>query len=353
MSQNTLKKAITTLFDTIEANDLTPSEYLASLAGAPTPLTRAYFAKFRHDGSNLEGYPLPTSLLVEPRMTRNSTASDFGSGGAFVATDLQTEAIRLVFNRSVVIGSGAQVIDGLKGNYARSKVVSAPDVQSLSETAPVAASDILASQDALKPCRISAQVVVSKQLAFQGGATADRAIRQTITDAITTALDRAFLFGQGRDEPLGIFNWPGVSSFLFDGPASWPVIVGAEQQLASANMDLFKIGWATSPLARARWKQISKIAETNYPRFILEDGLCNEYPVLSSTQLSGQNNAILAGWDTIETLFWGAPGNPISILVDPVTKAAEGKIAFTALLYANINVPYPQAINISSDAANQ
>ena len=353
MRNNSLDELLRVALSGTRQTDDNPSlsEIVTSFITGPAGRVRALLEKNRSSGS---GYSIPVSLLAEPRMTRDSTAGDFGSGGAMVATDLQSEAIKLVFNRSVVIGSGAQVIAGLRANYARAKILTAPTVQSLGETAPVTATDILAAQDDLKPCRISAQIIISKQLALQGGPLADRAIRKTMVDALTTALDSAFLFGQGRDQPLGIFETAGVQSFLFGGPASWTAIVGAEEALASCNMDLFRLGWATSPQSRARWKQIPKIVGSTTPMFIVGDnGKAGEYEVRGSTQLSGTNQAILAGWDTLETLFWGPPGGALEILVDPITKSSTGEIAFTGLLYANIHVPYPQAVTISADAANQ
>jgi hypothetical protein len=337
-------------------SDCPPSELMRSLFGRGTNRAEKIFEQTRSAAGQPYGRFVPVSLLA-PRKTRDMQATVFPSGGALVATELSSDAIRLAFNKSIVINSGAKIYSGLRANYSKVKLMSSPTVESLTEIQTVTASDILTMQDALQPCRVSAQVRISKQLALQGGELADETIRSTLTDAIATALDAQFVFGGGggaQSQMLGIMNTPGVQSIWFNGAASWGTILQAEQNLANANLDFGKLGWALSPASRARWKQITKISGSSNPIFLInDDGKVGEYPARASTQLSSTHQAIFGMWDSIELLFWGAPGGSIEIIVDPITQAAQGEIVFTALAYANINLSYAQAVVVSSDAANQ
>jgi hypothetical protein len=284
---------------------------------------------------------------LAPRQNRTSTVNDFSSGGAFVASDLG-DYTKLAFNRSVLVASGAKVIGGQKANYLKPKITSAPTISAVSEVGATAASDILTAQAALKPCRLTAQVVISRQLAMRGGPAAEAAIRETITSALSQKLDYLGLNGQGaNDEPLGIMNTPGIGSLLFGGAATWSKVVEPEKILAQANLDFsHQISWALSPLTKAAWKLIAR----NTATFLIEDERANFYPVLASNQLSDLNKAIFAAWDTVELIFWG---NGIELLYDEYSKAAEGEILVTAVAFFNVLATYPQAIVVSADAANQ
>ena len=321
------------------------------MARAQDPEAREMAEAIPTLGGEPTSAPLHLSALA-PRMGRASTVGDFSSGGALVGTQL-AGITQLALNRSILINSGVEIIDGQRDNYSLAKITTAPTVQTLTEVAPVAASEIMASQDALKPCRISAQIRISRQLLRQGGPMAENAIRKAITDALSVALDRACLFGDGSaGEPLGLFNVPGVGSMLFDGPASWAKIVAAEQALADANLDFGRMAWALSPSSRARWKTIPKIGATNFPQFLIQDGTCNEFPVLASNQLSARHQGVFAAWDSIQLILWGPPGGAIDILFDPYSEAAKAEVIVTAVLFANVLLRYPQAVIVSADAGN-
>ncbi len=289
--------------------------------------------------------PIPFSVIAPQRRDLTTV-----SGGAFIEPTMH-DPTPLPFNKSVVRRAGATVITGLKGNFIKPRIASAPQPQALAETAAVTASDIMVDQAALTAYRISAQVVFPRLLLVQGGPAADKMIRLTTDGAISTAADRLWLFGQGANsEPTGLFNTAGVGSLLWDGAPTWAKVLEAEQKIADANLDGPTIAWAVSNATRATWKQTVRSATT--AKFLVDDdGKCGEYPALGSSQLSGTHQSIVAAWDSVLILIWG---DALAFsTTDPYTRASEDKIVLTVTAWANILPLYPAAVVVSADAANQ
>ena len=299
-------------------------------------------------GDRISGLYMPFAVL-EPRQ-RDMTVGVFGQGGSTVAGDLQP-FISILRNKVVAPRLGARVVTGLRGNFIDPRQTSATTTQSLSETAAVTPSNPTFDQVGLVPKRVSVQIVLSKQLLLQTGTTMEDFLRQEISDQIGLTIDRLIINGAGgAGEPLGITNTPGVSSIVFGAAASWANIVAAESLLESANADTTSLGWAISPSTKGRWKQISRIAATNFPSFIFDRGFVNEAPALATNTLSGTHQCVFGDWKDSLILIWG---DGLELIEDPYTSAATGQIKLTASIWFNLLIRHPQSFVVSADAANQ
>jgi hypothetical protein len=290
------------------------------------------------------------ALAPRDRMTRDSQATVFPAGGALVADDMQ-EGTPLLWNTSVCRRLGATFVTGLTGNFQKPKITTAPTVSALSEIAQVGVSQIFADADVVKPCRVSVKVTLSRQWLLQTNPGGEELIRKTIADAINTQLDYLAIFGAGpQDEPLGLVNHVGVQSCIYGGPATFTGLLAQEQSLSAANIPEASYAWALSPQTRARWKALPKIAATNFPRFLLEDGRAADWPALASNQMAGTHQSVFGAWRTFLVLIWG---DVLDMLMDRFTGADKGECYLTAHLYFNVLPLYPQAFVVSADAANQ
>lgn len=323
------------------------------LRGEPDSFTRE-IAESPHSMSRSSGGSfVPFSALCPRR--RDTQATIFAQGGAFVPTDLHDPAIELLRNHCVAVPLGAKVISGLKGNFAIPQIMTGPTVQSLTEIAGATASNIVTNQQALAPCRVTTQINVSTQLLKQTGGAFEDVLRQEIAAQIGVNLDQQLLFGTGSQSQIqGLTATSGVSSMIWGGPASWSGIVANETALANANADFTsRLGWAISPSTRARWRSIPKSGggATVITLFLLDDAqTVAGYPALASNQLSGQNQSILADWSQLWILIWG---DGLDFVINPYTQAPSGKTVITAHLWANLLVRHAQSFCVSADAANQ
>ena len=291
------------------------------------------------------------ALLPQTRGARDMQASIFGAGGAAVPSDMNP-AIELLYNRVVVIPLGAQVITGLTGDYLAPRETSALAPGMVSEIGAAAQSQITLDQPALKPRRATVQIPISTQLLMQTGGAAEQIIRRSIRKALGVLVDKLSLFGQGAgNEPCGILNTPGIGTVTFGGAATWPNVLLFEENLSLENADGESMGWAISPTTRNKWKQASRIAATNFPSFIMEDGKVNAYPALTSNSLAGQNQAIFGNWPDFYILIWG--DGAVDVTFDKITHANQGECILTAHLYLNFLATHPQAFCASADSAAQ
>jgi hypothetical protein len=186
---------------------------------------------------------------------------------------------------------------------------------------------------------------------MQTGDAAEQYLRQEVADQIGVFFDRLILDGQGGAEPLGIMNTPGVGSVVYGAgwPSVWPSVLASELNLATANADISDgLGWAVSPLTRNHWKQTSKIALSNIPIFIWENGLVNEYPAIATNSLSGTNQTVFGNWKDLLVLLWG---NGTEFIFDPYTKASTGNMVITANFWGNLVMRHAQSFCVSADSA--
>ncbi|MGD0258968.1 MAG: phage major capsid protein [Verrucomicrobiota bacterium] len=354
MKNNPLQRAIELLNGDIQHDETDFSD--VSLLDAvqnfsdPRGRTREALEHRAHTTDGRVTRSLPFSLFGLPKKSRDMTAGEFPSGGAFVPDAMQ-DGVPLLFNTSVCRRLGAVFITGLSSNFVKPRVTTSPTAQPLGEVAPVNPSNLLSDSDDIKPCRLSTQVSISKQWLRQTEPGAEAYVRKLVSDAINTQLDYQLLFGQGgQDQPLGIMNTPGVQSTVYGGPATFGALLSQEQALSQSNIPEDSYAWALSPQTRARWKSLPKIPATNYPRFLLEDARAADWPVLSSNQLSGNHQSIMGAWQTLVILIWNSG---LDMMLDRVTRAASGECVLTTHLWYNLLLLYPAGFIVSADSANQ
>jgi HK97 family phage major capsid protein len=302
-------------------------------------------------GDVLSGHFVPfASLLPRQRSMRDMQATIFNSGGAFVQADLHP-AIELLRNHVVAIPLGAQVVTGLQGNAFFPRVTADVTDQSLSEIAQGNLSTPELDQLAFGPMRTYVGVNISRQLLVQTGNGAEDLVRRQITQAIGVKLDRLILKGQGANsEPTGIMNTAGVGAVTFGGAATWANVLAFENNLAGQNADIGALGWAISTGTRNKWKQASRISATNYPSFLMEGGMVNDYPALATTQLGDDDQAVFGRWDDLYVLIWS---DGFDFLVDPYTSAAAGKVTVHCNFWFNVLLQHPQSFCVSTDSGAQ
>ena len=310
-----------------------------------------------------EGCLIPFEIFDSPRR-RDMSATTFGAGGAFIQTDVQSDVIPLLRNQSVVQRLGARVLTGLSGNVAMPRQTSAVTVSALAEQGQVAGSTPSLDHVLMTPHRISASITFTRQLALQSSVDIENFLREDLAAQLALKWDSQVLAGQGGAEPTGILNTTGVGSLVFGGTVSWQEIQNMENALASSNslsVPGARVGFATTPSVRSRWKAIAKtgVGVTSVvPVFLVDDFIypddsqdtrCNGYRYASTNQIL--NNLVYFGnWADLVVGFFG---RGIDIIVDPYTKASTGSIVITANAFLDVAVRHAQSFVVSQDAGNQ
>jgi hypothetical protein len=295
-------------------------------------------------GPNRVSRGVPFSLF--DAKTRDMQASLFPQGGAFIPEKMES-GVPFLFNTSVCRRLGATVVTGLRENFVKPRVVTAPLASALQEIAPGIVSNLITDNSELAPKRISVEVILSRLWLLQSGPGAENYIRKLVTSAINVQLDYLALWGNGsQDQPLGITETPGFQSIVFNG-VTWQKLLSCEAALAGGNIPITKPGWAVSPAAQLFLKSTPQIV--GFPRYLLDGGQINGVQATASNQLSGGNQAVFStAWDTLCILIWG---EGFDMLLDTVTLASSGECRLTCHLWANLLPLYPSAFLVSADTA--
>jgi HK97 family phage major capsid protein len=309
-------------------------------------------AKLSRRDEPAKGFIVPDDIVIHKNM-RSLTNTDSTKGGYLIGTNVMVgETIELLRNKSVVMDLGAKVLTGLVGNIAIPRITGGAQVYWLPASGNVPPSDMSFGQLAMSPHRIIVNTSLDKEFMNQTSADAEGMVRDDFNKVINLEIDRASIAGSGANgEPIGIMNIPtGLGSVTFGAAATWLKILEFETALATANADLGRIAFLTSPGVRGKWKGIQKAA--NLP-FIWEAGAngggqVNGYRAEATNQVA-LNKVIFGNWEDLIIAFWAG----IDVVVDPYTLARNGQVALTMTNWADIGGRHAGSFVISTDSGAQ
>jgi len=318
----------------------------------------------QHIGVDPEGIWVPPDAMMRVRSRsyrrgqRDLQVGVFNQGGAFVPTILQVPIIEILRNRMVTERLGVQSLSGLAGNVAIPRQAGAATAYTVPESGALTKSTQALDQIALTPHRVGAWNDYTRQLLLQSSVDVENFIRDDIMKVLAIKWDYLILQGSGaNDEPMGIFNTPGIGSVAFGAAASWAKMIDFETQLSVANADAGNMAYVTTPAVRAKLKAAAKIG-TTYPIFIWEkgewadgsnDGSVNGYRAAVTNQLL--NNMVAFGnWeDCIGPAMWGG----YDFIVNPYTLDTQGEVRVTCNTYGDVAVRHAQSFCWSADSGAQ
>lgn len=296
--------------------------------------------------------------MAMARMTRDSTATVFGDGGAFVATTLQLPVIELLRNRMVLDRAGMRTIAGLQGNIALPRQEAAATAYSVSEIGALTASQQVLGQIALSPRRVGARQIYSKQFVMQSSPDAEAFLRDDLFQVIAIDWDRLGLNGQGAaDEPLGILHTPGIAAVIFGATPTYIKLISMRTLIRTANVtdDLTFLSTPTvegvlSGVAEALTGATTVGGAQNAiwkPGPDQSEGRMVGCPAIPSNQIP--NNLVLLGaFNQLIHAIWGG----LDVVVDQVTKADKAETVITINTWGDFAARHPQAFCASVDAGN-
>ncbi|MCL4697128.1 MAG: phage major capsid protein [Burkholderiaceae bacterium] len=346
-----------------------PAEFMRS-AGLEHEATRELG---RQAPLALEGAMVPLSAIFPAGRQRDMSAGSSSLGGSFVQTSIiGGELIDALRARSVVVQLGARVLPGLRDPIALPKKTAATAAGSwLTETGTANATDVSTGQVTLSPKRISAYVVVSRQLLLTSTPVAvQNMIATDLRQTLEQELDRVAINGTGAsNQPRGVRNAVGVGSVVGGtngAQLAWSHILDLEAAVenADAMTDLASAGYAINGKTRSWLKRTMKVS--GQPGGIImgetppdDAGIVslNGYKALTSSKLpsnltkgtaSGVCSSVVFGcWSN---LVIGQFGPGVEIIVDPYSLATTGQVRITANLFADVAVRNAVSFAVMDDA---
>ena len=256
-------------------------------------------------------------------------------GEDIVATNLM-DVMGSLKAKSVLVKAGARVLENLRGDV-QFPLSSSANCSWSDETSETAATDMTFTHVKLSPKRLSCVVDVSKQFLLQDSASAEAVIREEIISSINSKLEKTFLSDeQGtNNKPEGIFYNNGaplseVSKFVD--------LTNLEAEVENANVD-GNVVYLLSPKAKASLRNMMR-GDKN---LVYENGTIDGTESLSTSNIKDKkiafgdfSNVVIANW------------NSVDIVVDNLSKAAQGLVRLVVNFYCDVKLLRPEAVKVAT-----
>lgn len=321
-------------------------------------------------GRVIEGLGVPGMFFRQPSK-RDMTVGTPTAGGNTVQTTIDNELIEYLWPRTTVESLGATVLSGLTSNFTLPRKSAVPTATWEGETDANAESNPTTDTVALTPNRLGTYVDISKQLLVQTQVPGlDSIVRGDIERSIAQALETAIINGSGSgNQPTGILNDGSVTTVAIGatgGAPDWANIVDLENGVASANADVGRLAYLTTPGIRSLLKTTEKA--TNTGMFIWDNApMGGVSPTIGEGQLNGYRAAvstlvpsnltkstginlhaiIFGNWaDCIIAQFGG-----MDIVIDPYTQATNTLLRIVVNSWWDTDRRHSESFAVIKDAS--
>lgn len=308
----------------------------------------------RRLGYQPRGFFMPEDIVRDRRSaSRTLLATSPADGGFTVGSEvLASEFVELLRNSAKVVGLGARVITGLRGDVSIPRQLTGATAYWVSETGTITNSNATFGQVVARPRRLGTNVPYSKQFLAQTSLDAESLVVNDSDSAISVEIDRCAINGAGGAEPLGILNLPsGVRStdVTFGGAATWAKYLEFFSNVAGQNALLGQPAYLTTPAAAVKAMSIAKF--TNGDEAIwTPDGKIGMFRADWSNQFPSSptaNQVIFADWSQVLIMEWAGR----DVVVDPYSAKKDGNVEVCIQRLVDIVIRRGKSIAISSDTA--
>ena len=315
----------------------------------------------REAGKTIEGVALPGFLVGQAKGATEKradlTVADATYAGNLVQNTIG-EVVEYLYPRTVLRDLGATFIGGLRDGFdlinqdAAGTATWEGEVDANAETNPTVA------KTAVRPKRLGAYTVFSKQLVNQAVVDVEAWVRNDLGVAVGQALEVAAINGSGSAPiPRGVLNISGIGDVAggTNGAVpTWANLVGLETAINNANGPMGRRAYLTTPGLNGLLKTVKKDAGSGI--FVNENGNVNGYPMLFTSNVpstldkgtsTGVCHAILFGnWEELYLLQWGG----IDLVVNPYSLDTTSQVRVTINSWWDIAVRHKESFAAMKDA---
>lgn len=311
-------------------------------------------------GRAAQGFFLPmASLMMSARASVTGQATNANADGGFaVQTDVMP-MIDMLRNRMLVKKLGAQVYTGLTNNVQIPRQITANTFEWTGQnpSTPKAETKFTLDTVSLSPKTGMGRGAISRQALVQ------TALEQKLNNDLITicalGLDAAALAGPtGGNNPVGVLFQTGVNVVAIGGNGgaiTRSKLLEAEEAVSIDNADFGAINWVFTPEIRRDLKETEKA--TGYPVYLWrDDNTVEGYPASVTNQLpknlvKGTSGAVCHGavYGDFGKLIVAEFGGAVDLLVNPYTYDAQGMVAVTAFLMADVGCEHPEGFSVFKD----
>ncbi len=330
-------------------------------------------------GRTPQGMFVPTSLRIDHQaadrialaMGRSSPIATSGSGGALVGQEfLIGSLIDALRAASRVIGLGATVIGGMKGNVAIPRMNTTSTLEWIApEGSDIPESEGTFSQVNMVPKTAASYAMITRGLLAAASMDVEFALRRDFARTFAAGIDLAAIAGTGANgQPTGLLNSAGIQSVAIGangGPLTYDAMVALETSLANANADQHDPAYLTNSKQVAAMRNLvdgnGRPLWNYYPdpdqQPAKAPGHFNGYRTARSNNAPGNltkgtgtnlSAVIFANWSDLIIADWGV----LEIAVNPNGPGfASGGVEIRAMQSVDVAVARPLSFVAITDAA--
>ncbi|MCC8618912.1 phage major capsid protein [Xanthomonas vesicatoria] len=291
----------------------------------------------RHGPARNGGILVPLSAF-EKRANTTATAPEL------IATQHRADQYIGPLRDSLLVRNlGVRTLTGLTGNVSIPKAGAGLTAGWVTEGQALPESEMDFDSVTLTPKHVGGITEMSRQLIQQSSPAIEDLVREDLSFAVASAIDRAIIAGTGANgQPLGIINRAGVQKAEI--PATWAEVLAIEQMLAAINVN--PTGWYTSPAVLSALRSELKSASAGSD-YIATANRIGELAVAMSNAAPAET-AILGDWSQVMLGQWGA----VEILVNPYaeTPYRRGGVLVRAMATVDVAVRHEEAFVVATGA---
>jgi HK97 family phage major capsid protein len=304
-----------------------------------------------------EGFRIPASMITQVFNIRAQQATGASTGADFVP-EYKGTVIESLKPFLVLARAGAREIPVSQGlgnvSYPRNGGVTAAWA---AENGTAGESTATIDDVKLSPKRLSAFTKISKQLMYQAPYAVEQIFRNEYLREMAAAMDAAFIYGGGSNEPDGIIanaDVPVVSIGTDGGPLTYAKVLELERTVSNLNGDADRQYFITNPKVREAAKQIKIDSGSGLMLFeILLNRMIGYETFITSnvpsnlTKGTGTNLSSLLYGDFSQVMIasWGG----FDIMIDPYTSAKDNAINIIGHALVDCGIAQPNKLALIKD----
>jgi len=326
--------------------------YGRSLTGLEKEMHEEASKESERAGTNITGIGIP-SFMIDTRTTLESSTA--ATAANTIPTELQgfIPALRPNLYATML---GASIYDNLSGNID----IPRRDTDSVAawegETDNGAESNPTYGKIQLRPHRLGGYTVMTKQLLLQNSIGVEADVRDSLAFAIKKAVDTAYFYGQGGNDPTGILGTGSIGSVAMGtngGAPTFPKIIEMETSCNTENALTGQLAYVTTPGIKGYLKGLAKDAGSGQMVWANEElngyraWASNSMPSTLTKGSSTTCHAILFG-NFADTILaqWGG----IDLVLDPYTGALNNYLKIWMNSWWDVGVKHPKSFVAMLDA---
>ena len=297
-------------------------------------------AEMRASGLDLpEGnaISIPTGVLRAQTVNGNSGAK----GGALVASTPQL--VRPLQPVLPIASLGVNIMSGLVGDVPL-PTSGAFTFSYGSETNTTSGSDVGFAGPTLTPHRCSGVVDISKKLLAQTAFSVEDYIISQINIAYGNAVTSAAINGSG-EAPTGLYSLISTNVNTTAGALTDATAIALEGLVDAADGTNVKRAYLAHPKVKSKAK--GTFVDSGSGVRLTDGKDMNSYPFISTTLMplldSNKYPVIFGDWNQLTVGYWDS----VSIIVDPYTQAASGKVRLIIEGFSDVAVTNEKAFAIN------